>query len=88
MSGYSIIILICSTALSHSDCQPETALDVVRGQEVDNSIMCALNAQTMMARTDLVQANGAQYMKIVCAPTRNAAEWKAEIEARKAAVSD
>ena len=31
MSGYSILILICSTALSHSDGQPKTALDVVRG---------------------------------------------------------
>jgi hypothetical protein len=31
MAGYSIMILICSTALSHSDCQANTALDVVRG---------------------------------------------------------
>ncbi len=88
MSGYSIIILICSTALSHVECQPDTALDVVRGQSVDNPVMCALNAQTMMARTDLVQAGGAQYLKVVCAPTKNAAEWKAEIEARKAAAAD
>jgi hypothetical protein len=54
MSGYSILILICSTALSHSDCRAMTALDVVRGPTVDNAIMCALNAQTMIARTDLV----------------------------------
>ena len=25
MSGYSILILICSTALSHADCQVKTA---------------------------------------------------------------
>jgi hypothetical protein len=86
MSGYSILILICSTTLSHSDCQPNTAVDVVRGPEVDNAILCTFNAQTMIARTDLVQADGSQYMKVVCTPSKNADQWTAEIEARKAAV--
>jgi hypothetical protein len=86
MSGYSILILICSTALSHSDCQAKTAVDVVRGPTVDNAIMCALNAQAMIARTDLVQGDGSEYMKVVCTPSRNADEWVAEVEARKAAL--
>ena len=86
MSGYSIVILICSTALSHSDCQPKTALDVLRGPSVDNVIMCSMNAQTMMARTDLVQGGGTQYMKVVCTPSKTIDQWRAEIEARKAAV--
>ena len=81
---YSILILVCSTALSHSDCQSKTALDVVRGPMVDNAIMCVMNAQTMIARTDLVQGQN-QYMKVVCTPTKNADEWMAELEARKAA---
>lgn len=85
MSGYSIIILICSTALSHSDCQSKTASDVVRGPQVDNPVMCSLNAQMMMARTDLVRGDKV-YMKVMCAPTKNAEEWKAEIDARKAAL--
>lgn len=83
---YSIVILICSTALSHADCQPKTALDVVRGPIVDNEVMCALNAQTMIARTDLVQTGESQYVKVVCARQKNAEEWVAEIEARKAAL--
>ena len=83
---YSILILICSTALSHSDCQSKTALDVVRGPKVDNEIMCIMNAQTMIARTDLVQGGGGQYMKVVCTPTKNADQWMAELEARKAAM--
>ena len=83
---YSILILICSTTLSHADCQSKTALDVVRGATVDNPMMCGLNAQTMVARTDLVQANGAQYMKVVCIRQKNAEEWVAEIAARKAAL--
>jgi hypothetical protein len=81
---YSILVLICSTTLSHADCQPKTAVDVVRGPTVDNPIMCGFNAQTMIARTDLVQ--GDEYMKVVCTRSKNAQEWVAEIEARKAAI--
>jgi hypothetical protein len=83
---YSILVLICSTALSHADCQAKTAVDVVRGPTVDNPMMCGLNAQTMIARTDLVQADGSEYMKVVCTRAKNAEEWVAEIEARKAAI--
>ena len=82
MPEYSIVILICSTALSHVDCQPTTALDIVRGPSVENPLMCGLNAQTMMARTDLVRAGS--YMKVVCTRDKTAAEWKTEIEAHKA----
>jgi hypothetical protein len=49
--------------------------------------MCALNAQTLLARTDLVQVGGAQYMKVVCTRSKNAKQWKAEIEGRRAAVN-
>jgi hypothetical protein len=83
---YSILVLICSTALSHADCQAKTAVDVVRGPTVDNPMMCGLNAQTMIARTDLVQADGSEYMKVVCTRAKNAEEWVAEIGARKAAI--
>lgn len=61
-------------------------MDVVRGPSVDNLMMCALNAQTMIARTDLVQPDGAQYMKVVCTLRKNAEEWVAEIEARKSRI--
>ena len=81
---YSILILVCSTALSHADCQAKTAVDVIRGPTVDNPMMCGLNAQTMIARTDLVQ--GDEYLKVVCARAKNAGQWVAEIKARKAAV--
>jgi hypothetical protein len=82
---YSILVLICSTALSHADCQAKTAVDVIRGPIVDNPMMCGLNAQTMIARTDLVQADS-EYMKIVCTRAKRADEWVAEIGARKAAI--
>ena len=82
---YSILVLICSTALSHADCQAKTAVDVVRGPTVDNPMMCGFNAQTMIARTDLVH-DGSEYMKVVCTRAKNADQWMAEIGARKAAI--
>ena len=83
MSGFSMLVLICSTALSHAECQPKTAIDVVRGPAVDNHVMCALNAQMMLASTSLAQ--GDVYVKVMCTTTMNAEEWIAEIDARKAA---
>jgi hypothetical protein len=83
---YSILVLICSTALSHADCQAKTAVDVVRGPTVDNPMMCAFNAQTMIARTDFVQGDGAEYVKVVCTRAKNADQWVAELKAREAAV--
>jgi len=72
--------------LSHSDCQQKTALDVVHRPKVNKPVMCAMNAQTMMARTGFVQGDAAQYMKVVCTPSKNIAQWKVEIEARKSAL--
>jgi hypothetical protein len=86
MSGYSMVILICSTALSHDDCRRETALDVVRGPPVDNVVMCSLNAQTMMSPTDLVRGGGSQYMKVVCMPSMSPDRWRAEIERRESTI--
>jgi hypothetical protein len=85
MSGYSMIVLICSTALSHVDCQPKTAVDVVRGPRTDNVMTCTFNAQTMIAGTNLMHGDSV-YMKVMCAPTLSAEQWIAEIDARKAAV--
>jgi hypothetical protein len=83
---YSILILICSTALTHADCQSKTAVDVVRGPTVDNPMMCGFDAQAMIARTNLVQPDDTEYVKVVCTRAKNAEQWVAEIEARKAAI--
>jgi hypothetical protein len=87
MSGYSLVILICSITLSHLDCQPDTAFDVIRGPPVDNPMMCGLNAQTMMARTDLVRGDATQYMKVMCAPIQSADQWESEMAERKASLA-
>jgi hypothetical protein len=83
---YSIIVLICSTGLSHADCQVKTAIDVIRGPTIDNPVMCAFNAQTLIARTNLVQNDGSEYVKVVCTRKQNADQWVAELKAREAAL--
>ena len=45
-------------------CETKTALDVVRGPTVDNAMMCALNAQTMIAGNQ-GQTQGAEMYSIV-----------------------
>ena len=82
---YSLVILVCSTALSHADCQAKTAIDVIRGPNVDNPITCGFNGQALAAGTDLVQPDGTEYVKVVCTRAKNADQWVAEIKARKAA---
>ena len=86
MSGYSVLILICAAALSRSDCQPNTATDIVRGPGVDNAIICGLNAQTMIASTGFVQPDSQQYMKVVCTPSKDADQWMLDVETRKNAL--
>ena len=76
--------MIGSTALSRADCRPNSAIDVVRGPPVDNAVMCSLTVKTMMARTDLVRDGGSQYVKVVCAPSKNTNGGTTAIEARKA----
>ena len=47
-----IVAAFPSRLSRYTDCQSKTAVDdVVRGATVDNPIMCALNAQAMIART-------------------------------------
>jgi hypothetical protein len=49
-------------------------------------MMCGFNAQTMIARTDLVQGGGSENVKVICTRARNAEEWVAEVKARKSAI--
>jgi hypothetical protein len=67
--NYTIIILICSVNTSHSDCQRDTAIDVIRGPRVENVMMCGMGGQTMVAQTALAHGDGQDYLKILCVPS-------------------
>ena len=66
MSAFSTIILVCSINISHGDCTPDTAIDVIRGGNVENEIMCAMGGQSMLAATALVPREGLEFTKIMC----------------------
>jgi hypothetical protein len=77
MNPIAIVILICSASLGRPDCQINTALDVIRGPNVANEMMCALFGQTTIAATAVAPRNGDEYVKIMClrsAAPRNTAQ--------------
>jgi hypothetical protein len=67
MTPFTIVILICSMAVDHSACQPDTAVDVVQGPKVANERMCGFMGQATVAGTAIAPRPGEEYMKIVCA---------------------
>jgi hypothetical protein len=80
---FTIVILICSMAIEHSACQPNTAIDVVQGPKVADERMCAFYGQTTVASTALTPRDGQEYMKILCTSSgalrgENHAELKAD----------
>jgi hypothetical protein len=66
MNPIAVVILICSASLGRADCQMNTALDVIRGPNVANEMMCALQGQTTIAATAVAPRNGDEYVKILC----------------------
>jgi hypothetical protein len=66
MTPYSVLILICSLAVSPGDCRPETAIDVVLGPKVESPAQCGSLGQATVAATAIAPRMGQEYMKIVC----------------------
>jgi len=63
-----IVILICASSLSPSECQTNTALDVIMGPQASNPMMCGLQGQAYVARTAIVGRSPNEYVKIRCSP--------------------
>ena len=72
MSAFSTIILVCSINLSHGDCRPDTAIDVIRAGGADSLMMCAMRGQTTLASTALAPVEGEEYTKIMCVSSEKA----------------
>ncbi|HEY5226768.1 MAG TPA: hypothetical protein VIJ06_08260 [Methylovirgula sp.] len=66
MPFFTVLILVCSVALDHAACQPETAVDVMHGPKVASAIECSKLGQTTLAATALAPRPGLEYVKIVC----------------------
>jgi hypothetical protein len=65
---FQVIILICAAQLARSDCRENTALDVIRGPEEPNAMMCGFHGQAYLAQTSLFARAPGEYVKIVCRP--------------------
>jgi hypothetical protein len=63
---FSVLILVCSLALDHEACQPDTAVNVVQGPKVENQMMCGLLGQTTISTTAVAPRPGEEYLKVVC----------------------
>lgn len=68
MTPITILILVCSMAIDHAACQPETAVDVVQGPKVANEMQCGLMGQATLAANGaaLAPRPGREYVKVVC----------------------
>ena len=65
-----VVMLVCSSALSPTECQRETALDVITGPHVASVGECGLVGQTTIASTALAGQATGTYLKIRCEPLR------------------
>jgi hypothetical protein len=66
MNPIAVVILVCSAAIGRADCQLNTALDVIRGPNVANEMMCAFMGQATLAATALRPREGEEYVKVLC----------------------
>ncbi len=63
---FQVLILVCSVGLTPSECQKETAIDILRGPVVASEVMCGLHGEAYLAQTSLAPHSPGEYMKIKC----------------------
>jgi hypothetical protein len=69
VNSFAVLILVCAASLSHSECQPETALTMIRGPQVQNELMCGFLGQTTLASGAVAPRPDREYAKIMCLHT-------------------
>jgi hypothetical protein len=65
MNSIVVYILLCSASTAPGDCDRKSAIDVMLGPEVQNEVMCGLEAQETFALTAIRPRDG-EYVKIAC----------------------
>jgi hypothetical protein len=63
---FQILILVCSVGIAPADCQPETAVDVIKGPSAASEMTCGLHGQAYIAQTSLRPRSAGEYVKIKC----------------------
>ena len=61
------VLLICATGLPRAECQPETALNVIRAPDSTTFGLCGIQSQGYLASTAFSQyLDKGVYLKILC----------------------
>lgn len=66
---FKVLILVCSTALTPSECQVDTAVAVINGPEAPDVRLCGLNGQAYLAGTAIAAKHDNEYVKLKCSRT-------------------
>lgn len=66
---FKVLILVCSTALTPSECQVDSAAAVINGPEAPDARICGLNGQAYLAGTALGARHEDEYVKVKCSRT-------------------
>jgi len=66
---FKVLILVCSTALPHGQCQVDTAVSVITGPEAPDARLCGLNGQAYLAGTSIGALHEGEYAKVKCSRT-------------------
>jgi hypothetical protein len=63
---FEIVVLVCSLSLSQTECQEDSALDVVHTPATGSTMNCGLYGQAFVAQTSLARRLEGTYLKIRC----------------------
>jgi hypothetical protein len=66
---FKVLILVCSMALTPSECRIDNAIAVIDGPDAPNELMCGLNGQAYVAGTAIAEKHEHEYVKITCSRT-------------------
>lgn len=66
---FKVLILVCSTALTPSECQVDSAISVINGPEAADARLCGFNGQAYLAGSALAARHENEYVKVKCSRT-------------------
>jgi hypothetical protein len=78
MNSFIVVVFVCASGMDQSDCNADTALDVIRGPRVASEITCGLHGQATVASFARPIDTEHEYLKIACQRVRQVAHVPAE----------
>ncbi len=73
MNSFIVVVFVCASGIGQSECNADTALDVIRGPRVASEITCGLHGQATVASLARPIDPEHEYIKIACQRVRQVA---------------